>query len=57
MWTSLHLLNNHDSNMKKRTSFVTRTQNPGLIEAAAATASGTVLVNAAHPLLFSRARS
>lgn len=57
MWTSLHLPNNHDSNMKKRTSFVTHTQNPGLIEAGAATASGTVLVNAAHPLLFSRARS
>ncbi|EFU60169.1 conserved hypothetical protein [Actinomyces sp. oral taxon 180 str. F0310] len=43
--------------MKKRISFATRTQNPGLIEAAAATASGTVLVNAVHPLLFSRARS
>lgn len=57
MWTILHLPNNHDSNMKKRISFVTRTQNPGLIEAGAASASGTVLVNAAHPLLFSRARS
>lgn len=57
MWTSVHLPNNHDSTMKKRISFVTRTQNPGLIEAGAATASGTVLVNAAHPLLFSRARS
>ena len=43
--------------MKKRTSFVTRTQNPGLIEARAATASGMVLAAAAHPLLFSRARS
>ncbi len=57
MRTSIHLPNNHGSNMKKRISFATRTQNPGLIEAAAATASGTVLVNAAHPLLFSRARS
>jgi hypothetical protein len=31
MRTSIHLLNNYDSKMKPRISFVTRMQNPGLV--------------------------
>ena len=54
MWTSVHLPNNHDSTMKKRISFVTRMQNPGLIEAGAAAQQHGSRERGAPPVVLAR---